>query len=32
MLWLRMGFGFAGTWMVQEQNRHLSVCFGLPWR
>jgi transposase, IS6 family len=29
MLWLRKGFGFAGAWRVQEQNRLLSVCFGL---
>ena len=30
MLWLRKGFGFAGTWTVREQNRLLAVCFGLP--
>jgi transposase-like protein len=30
MLWLRKGFGFAGTWTVCEQNRLLAVCFGLP--
>ena len=30
MLWLRKGFGFAGAWTVREQNRLLSVCFGLP--
>ena len=30
MLWLRKGFGFAGAWTVCEQNRLLSVCFGLP--
>jgi transposase, IS6 family len=30
MLWLRKGFGFVGTWTVCEQNRLLSVCFGLP--
>ena len=30
MLWLRKGFDFAGAWTVQEQNRLLSVCFGLP--
>jgi hypothetical protein len=30
MLWLRKGFGFAGQWTVYEQNRLLSVCFGLP--
>ena len=30
MLWLRKGFGFAGAWTVCEQNRMLSVCFGLP--
>ncbi len=30
MLWLRKGFGFAGTWTVREQNRLLGVCFGLP--
>lgn len=29
MLWLRMGFGFAGVWTVREQNRLLGVCFGL---
>jgi IS6 family transposase len=29
MLWLRKGFGFAGAWTVCEQNRLLSVCFGL---
>jgi IS6 family transposase len=29
MLWLRKGFGFAGTWTICEQNRLLSVCFGL---
>jgi hypothetical protein len=29
MLWLRKGFGFAGTWTVREQNRLLGVCFGL---
>jgi IS6 family transposase len=30
MLWLRMGFGFAGAWTVREQNRLLALCFGLP--
>jgi transposase, IS6 family len=30
MLWLRKGFGFAGARTVCEQNRLLSVCFGLP--
>ena len=30
MLWLRKGFGFAGAWTVCEQNRLLSLCFGLP--
>jgi transposase, IS6 family len=30
MLWLRKGFGFAGAWMVCEQNRLLALCFGLP--
>src|SRR3954447_13208111 len=30
MLWLRKGFDFAGAWTVREQNRLLSVCFGLP--
>ena len=30
MLWLRKSFGFAGAWTVCEQNRLLSVCFGLP--
>jgi transposase, IS6 family len=29
MLGLRKGFDFAGTWTVREQNRLLSVCFGL---
>ena len=29
MLWLRKGFDFAGAWRVCEQNRLLSVCFGL---
>jgi transposase, IS6 family len=29
MLWLRTGFGFAGTWTVREQNRLLALCFGL---
>ncbi len=29
VLWLRKGFGFAGAWTVCEQNRLLSVCFGL---
>jgi hypothetical protein len=29
MLWLRKGFGFAGIWKVQEQNRLLAFCFGL---
>jgi len=29
MLWLRKGFGFAGAWTVREQNRMLSICFGL---
>ena len=29
MLWLRKGFGFAGTWTVVEQNRMLGFCFGL---
>lgn len=30
MLWLRKGFGFAGTWTVREQNQLLAYCFGLP--
>ncbi|KMO27274.1 IS6 family transposase, partial [Methylobacterium aquaticum] len=30
MLWLRKGFGFAGTWTVGEQNQLLATCFGLP--
>src|SRR5689334_4348835 len=30
MLWLRKGFDFAGARTVCEQNRLLSVCFGLP--
>src|SRR3954453_20476482 len=30
MLWLRKGFGFAGTWTVCEQNRLLALFFGLP--
>ena len=30
MLWLRKGFDLAGAWTVCEQNRMLSVCFGLP--
>ncbi len=30
MLWLRMGFGFAGAWTVCEQNQLLRFCFGLP--
>ena len=29
-LWLRKGFGFAGAWMMCEQNRLLALCFGLP--
>jgi transposase, IS6 family len=29
MPWLRKGFGFAGTWTMCEQNRLLSVCFGI---
>lgn len=29
-LWLRKGFGFAGTWTVHEQNRLLALCLGLP--
>ena len=29
MLWLRKGFGFGGRWTVCEQNRLLSICFGL---
>src|SRR5918911_1402548 len=29
MLWLRKGFDFAGAWTVCEQNRLLSVYFGL---
>ena len=29
MLWLRKGFDFAGAWTVCEQNRLLSVRFGL---
>ena len=29
MLWLRKGFGFVGAWTGCEQNRLLSVCFGL---
>jgi len=27
---LRKGFGFSGTRKVQEQNRFLAFCFGLP--
>ena len=30
ILWLRKGFGFAGAWTGCEQNRMLSICFGLP--
>ncbi|GJE38683.1 hypothetical protein QO016_002895 [Methylobacterium persicinum] len=30
MLWLRKGFGFAGTWTVREQNQLLAHFFGLP--
>ena len=30
MLWLRKGFDLAGVWTVCEQNRLLSLCFGLP--
>ena len=30
MLWLRKGFESSGAWTVREQNRLLSVCFGLP--
>jgi hypothetical protein len=30
MLWLRKGFDFVGAWTVCEQNRLLSLCFGLP--
>ena len=30
MLWLRKGFSFPDAWRVCEQNRLLSVCFGLP--
>ena len=26
---MRKGFGFAGPWTVNEQNRMLGVCFGL---
>jgi len=29
MLWLRNDLGFAGAWTVREQERLLSVCFGL---
>jgi IS6 family transposase len=29
MLWLRKGFGFAGTWAVREQNQLVGICFGL---
>jgi transposase, IS6 family len=29
-LWLRKGFSFMGAWTVCEQNRLMSVCFGLP--
>src|SRR5690349_11025089 len=29
MLWLRKGVGFASTWTECEQNRLLSLCFGL---
>ena len=28
-VWLRKGFGFTGPWTVCEQNRLLTVCFGL---
>src|SRR4051794_33560077 len=28
--WLRKGFGFVGAWAVCEQDRLMSVCFGLP--
>ena len=30
MLWLRKGFGFAGPWIVREQNHLLAIYFGLP--
>ena len=30
MLRLRKGFDLAGVWTVCEQNRLLSLCFGLP--
>ncbi len=30
MLWLRKGFGFTGAWTIEEQNRLLAYCFGLP--
>jgi len=30
LVWLRKGFGFAGAWMVCEQNRLPALCFGLP--
>ena len=29
MLWLCKGFGFAGHWTVNEQNRLLGFCFGI---
>lgn len=30
LLCLRNGFGFAGPWVVPEQNQLLAHCFGLP--
>lgn len=29
LLWLRKGFGFAGTWTVRGQNELLALRFGL---
>ena len=30
MLWLRKGFGFAGSRTVREQSKLLALCLGLP--
>lgn len=29
MLWLRKGFGFSGSWNVNDQNDLLAYLFGL---
>jgi hypothetical protein len=29
MLWLRKGFGFAGGWIIVDQNDLLARLFGL---